>query len=229
MRTLGVGKEVDRRGLLFVYDVESKRLRVEVGPRLEDVFPDGFVGYLMRENAASFFAGTDPELGLRTTLFMVHMRMRAAALGMSYDPTAVSFITDSVRLAADGGATADAGAGVTSPGFLGRRSSAEERAWFSAQPTVERAHTRYLEWLRGGHKQLDMELLLPAHPRRMADGHRRGGDELPGVPWRSVDIRRHQERRRFLDAFADMMDDYGYGMFRVRDGDNCPIPIHEKP
>ena len=30
-------------------------------------------------------------------------------------------------------------------------------------------------------------------------------------------------------AFADMMDDYGYGMFRVRDADNRPRPVHKRP
>ena len=36
-RELGVGREVDRRGLLFVYDVAGQRLRIEVGAQLEGV------------------------------------------------------------------------------------------------------------------------------------------------------------------------------------------------
>lgn len=282
MRVMGVGKDVDRRGLLFVYDVGSKRLRIEVGPRLEDVFPDGFVGYLMREHTASFFATADPELGLRTTLRMIMMRMRVAALGMKYDPTAISFITDSVRLAAGGGATANAGSGVASPGFIGRQSTRDERAHFSAQPTVEQTHQRYLEWLRDGHKQVDVELFTPETrtylrtlamtrayvdfillgeygqqykieirgPRAMLyytstpfvspHYYRRteagwqmdvvadamNSQEYHGGRWTYGVIKSDDD---FSYAFADMMDDYTGGMFRVRDGDNRPLPVHTKP
>jgi hypothetical protein len=282
MRELGVGKDVDRRGMLFVYDVGTKQLRIEVGPKLEDVFPDGFLGYLMRENTASFFASPDPELGLRTTLRIVQMRLRVAALGLAYDPGAVSFITDSVRLAAGGGATALAGAGVGSPGFLGRRSTPEERAHFSAQPSVKLAYRRYLEWLRDGQKQLDVELFtadtrtylrtLPLtrayndfvllseygqtfeveerRPRAMlyytstpfvsphyfrespagwqvdivADAM--NSVEYHGGRWSYGVIKSDDD---FSYAFADMMDDYGYGMFRVRDADNRPTAVHTLP
>lgn len=282
MRTLGVGKGVDRRGLLFVYDVGTKRLRIEVGPRLEEIFPDGFLGYLMRENTASFFASPDQELGLRLTLRIAHFRMRVAALGMDYDPAAISFITDSVRLAAGGGATAAAGTGVSAPGFLGRKSTAEEHARFAAQPTVEMAHRRYMEWMRDGQKQLDVELFTPesrtylrtlpltrAYNDYMLLGEygqeykieERGTRAMlyfTSTPLVSPHYYRHTEHGWQLDiiaesmnsqeyhggqwtygvirsdddytyAFADTMDDYGYGMFRVRDADNRPLPVHERP
>ena len=281
MRQLGVGKETDRRGLLFVYDVGGKKLRIEVGPRLEEVFPDGFLGYLMRENAASFFAGREPELGLRTTLRIVLMRMRVAALGEQYDPHAVSFITDSVRLAAGGGATANAGAGVNSPGFRGRPSTPEERAHFRAQASPDSAYQRYLDWLKGGQKQLDIELFTPesrTHLRTLDltrayidyvlmevlgqsyEIEERGprallyytstplvsplyfrktdagwqmdivaevmnSREYGGWKWSWFVINSDDD---FSSTFADMMDDYGGGDMRVRDGDNRPLPVHAK-
>jgi hypothetical protein len=156
-----VGRQVDGRGLLFVYDVAHQRMRIEVGPHLEQVFPDGFVGYLMRENTASFFADTANELGLRLTLRLAQMRLREAALGMRYDPTPIVFVTDSVRLAAGGGASVDAGTGVPARHFIGGRSTPDERTRFAPQPTVEETYGRYIEWLRDGHHQLDIELFTP--------------------------------------------------------------------
>jgi len=281
MRTLGVGKETDRRGLLFVYDVSAKRLRIEVGPNLEGVFPDGFVGYLMREHTASFFNSPDPELGLRTTMFMVQYRLRSASLGLAYDPRPISFITDSVRLAAGGGASARAGAGVDSHGFIGRHATVEERAYFSAQPTPEDAFHRWLEWLHDGQKQLDVELFTqdtrtylrtlamtrayndymlltqygqsyrivergprallyftsspfvsPWYLRKTPGGWQMdivaavmNSREYNGWEWTYFIIKSDDD---FSYAFADLMDDYGNGLFRVRDGDNRQISIHFK-
>ena len=162
LRALGIGRRVDRRGLLFVYDLSSQRMRVEVGPHLEGVFPDGLVGYLMRENAASFFAARNPELGLRTTMFMVHRRLREAVLGKDYDPRAVRFIGDSVRLALGGGATARTALGESGHPFLGRSSTETERALFSPQPTPDDAFASYLRWLRDGQFQTDLPLFTPA-------------------------------------------------------------------
>lgn len=162
LRALGIGRREDRRGLLFVFDMATQRLRVEVGPRLEGVFPDGFVGYLMREHAASFFAARNPELGLRTTMFIVHRRLREAVLGKDYNPRAVGFITDSVRLAAGGGATAPTVLGGRRRPFLGRSSTETERVRFSPQATPEDAYASYLKWLRDGQFQSDLPLFTPA-------------------------------------------------------------------
>lgn len=279
MRTLGVGKETDRRGLLFVYDVGKKRLRIEVGPNLEGVFPDGFVGYLMREHTASFFESPNPELGLRTTMFMVQNRLRSAALGRAYDPTPISFITDSVRLAAGGGASIRAGTGVDSRGFIGRAATPEEREQYSAQPTPELAFHRWLNWLRDGQKVVDVALFTPetrAYLRtlpmtrayndyilftqygqtyRVVERGARAllyftstpfvsplyyrktpagwqvdiiadmmnSVEYNGFEWTYFVIRSDDD---FSYAFADLMDDYGNGLYRVRDADNRRLPIH---
>jgi len=161
-RAIGIGRESDRRGMLFVYDVSGKHLRIEVGPQLEGVFPDGFVGYLMREHARAFFSASDPGLGLRTTLFMIQRRMREASLGMAYDPAAYSFITDSVRLAAGAGATARVALGNDSSGFLRGSASDAERRYFAPQPTVEAAYQRYLEWMRSGGFRSDVTLFTSA-------------------------------------------------------------------
>jgi len=78
-RALGIGRELDRRSMLFVYDASRRRLRIEVGPTLQGIFTDRFVGYLMRHHVGSFFASGDPNLGLRLTIRMLHARLRRAA------------------------------------------------------------------------------------------------------------------------------------------------------
>jgi uncharacterized protein len=161
-RELGVGRDADKRGLLFVYDLSSpQRMRIEVGTGLEAIFPDGFAGYLMREQTAAFLAAGDRVIGLKMTLRVVLQRLREAALGRAYNPRVLAYITDSVRLAAGGGATA--------AGRVGRDLWSQQlgpapmdvRARFGPQPTVAAAHTRYLEALRDGHLQPDLPLYTP--------------------------------------------------------------------
>ena len=68
MRELGIGRETGARGVLILYDTLARTMRVEVGPKLEGVLTDAFVGYLMREHLDVFFNAGRPEFGLRTTL-----------------------------------------------------------------------------------------------------------------------------------------------------------------
>jgi uncharacterized protein len=66
-RELGVGRDADRRGLLFVYDTSAHRLRIEVGATMEPIITDAFAGYLIREHVRNFFGTGNPSLGLRTS------------------------------------------------------------------------------------------------------------------------------------------------------------------
>ena len=75
------GRDREKRGTLLLYDVPSKRLRVEVGYGLEPYFPDAFVDYLIRDHVQMFFASGDLSLGLRLLLRMMQNRIREAVLG----------------------------------------------------------------------------------------------------------------------------------------------------
>ena len=99
MRELGIGQGTGRRGLLIVYDTLARTMRVETGPKLEGILPDAFVGYLVREHLDPFFNEGSPDLGLRTTLFMIHWRVRMARLGEAYDPSFEEYVRDVRRLA----------------------------------------------------------------------------------------------------------------------------------
>lgn len=162
-RALGIGRDLDRHGVLFAYDVGAQQLRIEVGPTLQDIFTDRFVGYLMREHVRSFFAAGNPTLGLRLTIRILHARLRRAALGEHYNPRAAEFIEDRGRLANGGGATADGMRdSARSAGFLNRLATPEARALFRPQPTVEQTYRLYLEWLRRGRGETDLPLFTPA-------------------------------------------------------------------
>ncbi len=161
MRERGVGRKTGARGLLIVYDTSRRAMRVEVGPRLQGVIPDAFAGYLMREHVRAFFGDRRPELGLRTTLFMVHWRIRMARLGREYDPAFQEYITDVRRLASGGGASGSVGAGATAARFINRSGDTAAQAYFTPQPTVEQVRQRYHEWLALGGGQIDVPLFTP--------------------------------------------------------------------
>jgi hypothetical protein len=117
----------------------------------------------MRNHVRTFFAAGNPTLGLRVTLLMLLDRVRRAALGEEYDPRAADFIEDRRRLATGGGATAQ---GLADPsraaGFLNRVATADSRAVFQPQPSVEKAYQRYLEWLGQGQLPTDVPLFTRA-------------------------------------------------------------------
>ena len=145
-RERGLGRETGRRGVLIVYDTLEREVRVEVGPNLQGMLPDGFVGYLVREHLRPFFARGDVELGLRTTVFLLHWRIREARLGEEYHPAFEEYVRDVRRLASGGGASAAVGSPVA-PRTVYAQADSATRARFSPAATVEGTYRRYLEWL----------------------------------------------------------------------------------
>ncbi|MEP6574194.1 MAG: TPM domain-containing protein [Gemmatimonadota bacterium] len=168
-RDLGVGKESGRRGLLIVYDLADRRMRLEVGAKLEGFFTDAFAGYLVRQNATAFFAAGKPEYGLRTTLILVLYRLRQAVLGDEFDPRIEDFVTDTRRLAVGGGATAEVFLGKDSSGFRNRSADSLAKEYFSPQPTPEETYQRYLQWLALDALEIDVPMLTVTSREWMAD------------------------------------------------------------
>jgi uncharacterized protein len=162
MRDLKIGRQTGARGLLILYDTLARAMRVEVGPKLEGILTDAFVGYLMREHLDAFFNSGRPELGLRTTLFMIHWRIRTARLGKEYDPSFEEYIRDVRRLASGGGAS---GARDTGPGaarLINRSGDTAAALHFRPKPSVEAAYRLQQEWLALGGGQVDVPLFTPA-------------------------------------------------------------------
>lgn len=162
MRDLGVGRETGGRGLLILYDTLARSMRIEVGPKLEGILPDAFVGYLMREHVDAFFGAGRPELGLRTTLFMIHWRIRMARLGEEYDPSFEEYVRDVRRLGAGGGASGRIALDSGLARLINRTGDTAASGYFRPQPSVEAAYLRHQEWLALGGGQMDVPLFTPA-------------------------------------------------------------------
>ena len=165
MRELGIGRESGGRGLLILYDTLHRAMRIEVGPKLEGILPDAFVGYLMREHLDAFFKSRNPEFGLRTTLFMIHWRIRMARLGEEYDPSFEEYLKDVRRVAAGGGATGRMTSGPAGAKLINRTGDTAAAAYFRPQPTVEAAYRLQEEWLARGGGEVDVPLFTPASTR----------------------------------------------------------------
>jgi hypothetical protein len=161
MRKLGVGRETGGRGLLILYDSTSRTMRIEAGPRLEGILPDAFLGYLMRQHLDPSFGAGRAELGIRTTLFMIHWRIRRARLGEEYDPSFQEYVRDVRRLAAGGGASGRV-AGDGTARLAGLAQDTTWQATFRPQPSVEAAHRQLREWLALGCRDVDVPLFTPA-------------------------------------------------------------------
>jgi uncharacterized membrane protein YgcG len=157
-RSLGIGRTLDRRGVLFAYDVSQRRLRIEIGPTLQGIFTDAFVGYLMRRHVGIFFAAGDPNLGLQLTLRFLQSRLRRAALGEEYDPRAAQYIEDRVRLASGGGAAATMPAIGQEHLYTTAHADTAALRRFRPQPTVEETYRHYIEWLSEPRLYTDVEL-----------------------------------------------------------------------
>jgi hypothetical protein len=168
-RELGVGRKTGGRGLLIVYDSARHAMRIEVGPRLQGILPDGFIGFVMREHARTLFEGGDPELGIRLTVRILHWRIREALLDEEYDPSFQEYVKDVRRLAIGGGASADVGPASRRPVFTSQRAGSADSSRFAPQPTVRAAYSRFLEWLALDRYVSNVPLFTPETQTYLAD------------------------------------------------------------
>jgi len=190
MRDLGIGRETGGRGLLILYDTLARTMRVEVGPRLEGILTDAFVGYLMRKHLDAFFNSGRPELGLRTTLFMIHWRIRMARLGEEYDPSFEEYIRDLRRVTSGGGASGRRDTGPGAARLINRSGDTAAAKHFRPQPSVDAAYRLHQEWLALGGGQVDVPLFTPASRQYL---HR-----LPLSPALNEYLLAAEYRRRYL-------------------------------
>lgn len=150
MDEYGIGRNgSEERGVLFLYVMDEKKLRIEVGYGLEAYLPDIFVGYLIRNQADAFFKASNPSLGLRLLIRILQHRIREAVLENDYDP---SILEGGIRLShLSGGAGAVAEVGVNNLGQTFKRDQYywEEKDQFVAVDTVEGTFNNYIAWLYG--------------------------------------------------------------------------------
>jgi uncharacterized protein len=153
-----IGGGTDDRGLLLLYDVAARRLKIEVGYGLEGMFPDAFINYLVTRHTQMFLGSGQVSVGLRLLLRLLQARIREAVLGEEFDPRVLDFI--------DKGRHLSGGAGVAArmeqePGWRRGKLPPEERARYAAGATPFATYTSYLNWLNQPIRDADVDFLTP--------------------------------------------------------------------
>lgn len=150
MDEYGIGRDGrQERGVLFLYVMDERKLRIEVGYGLEAYLPDIFVGYLIRNQADAFFKASNPSLGLRLLIRILQHRIREAVLDRDYDP---GILEGGIRLShLSGGAGAAEKVGIKNSGQTFKRDQygEEGKERFVAANTVEGTFNHYIDWLYG--------------------------------------------------------------------------------
>ena len=153
------GRTGEQRGLLLLYDVRQKRLKIEVGYGLEGVFPDVFVNYLVNRHARMFFESRDLSVGLRLLLRLLHHRIREAVLGDQFDPRVMSFIDGGRHLSGGAGVSASMADGTwrAEPDLLPEA----ERARYAAGESPLGTYFAYLTWLAQPVRDAKVDFFTP--------------------------------------------------------------------
>jgi hypothetical protein len=144
-RRVGMGRTSDRRGVFLLVDLATGDLRMEIGPQVEGIFPDGFVGRILRAHTGNILRHDNIVRSLVSTIRLLHHRIREASLGLEYEPKVYTAIVDSTRLAAGAGATFLARVG--GPLELEVIVDPEIEQLFPPGATAEEALLRYMQWL----------------------------------------------------------------------------------
>jgi hypothetical protein len=139
------------RGVLLLVDPPGRQVRLEIGYDLEGIFPDGFVGYVEREQMAPFFAAGRVGDGVEATVELLVGR----ALGEV--PADLRGAVNLEHLSGGGGARIDlaGGAGAEAKPAL------EDRSPFSAQPSPRQTLERYLDVLQQHVKDPELGIYTP--------------------------------------------------------------------
>lgn len=150
MDKYGIGRHGrEERGVLFLYVMDQKTLRIEVGYGLEAYFPDMFVGYLIRNQADAFFKASNPSLGLRLLIRILQHRIRESVLNKDYDPRILEGGVGLSHLSGGGGASAKIGMNNNGQIFKRDQYNDESRKRLVATDTVVGTFNNYIDWLYG--------------------------------------------------------------------------------
>ena len=153
------GRAGQERGLLLLYDMQGKRMRVEVGYGLEGWFPDSFVNYLVEDHARMFFSSGDVPLGLRLMLRLVQHRIREAVIGNDFDPRVLPRVQALAHFSGGGGASATVGLRDHAGDAPGAAPADPVATSSGSSPTQTYYH--YLEWLSRWPPNPQVDLFTP--------------------------------------------------------------------
>lgn len=167
MDRLGIGGRGEQeRGVLLLYDVSARRMKVEVGYGLEAWFPDAFVSYLVEDHMRMHFSSGEPSLGLRLMLRLLQHRIREAVIGNDFDPRVLERMRPLTHQS--GGAGVSKAVGLGDGGSPRPAAVAVDPRAFPAGDTPADAHAIYLAWLSRWPLSPDVELFTPESRRYIA-------------------------------------------------------------
>jgi len=140
------------RGVLLLVDPTGRQVRLEIGYDLEGIFPDGFVGYVEREQMRPFFAVGRVSDGIEATVeLLVGRAMGEVSTDLHHK------VIDLQHLSGGGGARTAAaiGNGAAANPVL------EDRTPYAAQPSPRQTLERYLEALQRHIKDPELGIFTP--------------------------------------------------------------------
>ncbi|MCH8084445.1 MAG: TPM domain-containing protein, partial [Myxococcales bacterium] len=159
------GGSADGGTALLIYDARQGHLRVEIGYALEQIFPDAFVGFLIREHARYLFDEGRPAEALLFTVRILRDQIRSAVLrgdlrGPSQNTLAGyahggAGASDRAPL---GGKTLDPFASSSRSKPLAGSIALGSPLYGRAGSSVESAYQHYLAWLAAGRFETDLAL-----------------------------------------------------------------------
>jgi len=161
-------KNREERGVLLLYDLEGKKLRIEVGYGLEAYFPDVFVSYLVHDHASDFFSNGDITTALRLLIRMLHHRIREQVLGNGFDPRVIEVIRHGGNLSGGAGVSAVMSTRGENKASWSSTLSDEERRYYSPQPTPKEIYNKYLEWLITGKHDTKIDIFTAESQKHMS-------------------------------------------------------------
>lgn len=140
------------RGVLFVVDPFGGKVRMEIGYALEEIFPDGFVARIEREQMVPFFAAGRVSDGIEATVELLIGR----ALGDAADPSGTPWKKEA--LSGGGGAktAVTIGGGSEPP-----RAGAADAQTYAAGASPEETLSRYRQVLTSHNKNPELPLYTP--------------------------------------------------------------------
>jgi hypothetical protein len=162
------GKSREERGVLLLYNLQKKKLRIEVGYGLEAYFPDVFVSYLAHDHTKQFFTAGNITPGLRLLVRMLHHRIREQVLGNTFDPRVIEIIRHNGYLSGGAGISAVISTRGENKASSSSALNDEERLYYSPQPTPEAVYNKYLEWLITGKRDPRIEIFTAESQKYMS-------------------------------------------------------------
>ncbi|MBN2297970.1 MAG: TPM domain-containing protein [Deltaproteobacteria bacterium] len=139
------------KGVLFLIDPHGRQVRLEIGYDLEEIFPDGFVGYIERRQMSPFFQDGRVGEGIEAT-----MELLVGKALDTIDSGAYNLDNESVSTSKYYSGGAGAKQTIAIGEGINPALTSQDAAMFSAQPSPKETLEKYKEVLKNHIKDPDL-------------------------------------------------------------------------